>query len=159
MTLFKKKNCDYTCRIVGKMASPLKFMAPFQKTTTNEMKSKWYTVLATSKKIRRVAQSDVTKFSWKTHRFYWGCPCIPDPKHPERKKIGDVCTLLFKQSVLKTCDQRNDKWAEEVRMRVLDCHDLVALEARYHITCIERFSRNKDQKSSNTTTVGRPVCN
>ena len=44
-------------------------------------------------------------------------------------------------------------------MRVLDCHDLVVLEARYHITCIERFSRNKGQNSSNTTIVGRPVCN
>ena len=42
-------------------------------------------------------------------------------------------------------------------MRVLDGHDLVASEPRYHITCIERFSLNKDQKSSNATTVGR--CN
>ena len=31
-------------------------------------------------------------------------------------------------------------------MRVLDCHDLVASEARYHITCIERFSPIKDIK-------------
>ena len=41
-------------------------------------------------------------------------------------------------------------------MRILDCHDLVASEAHYHITCIERFSLNKDQKSS---IYGRPVCN
>ena len=51
-----------------------------------------------------------------THCFYFGSPCVPDPKHPTRKTIRNVCTLPFKQSVLKTCDQRNDKWAEEVRM-------------------------------------------
>ena len=37
--------------------------------------------------------------------------------------------------------------------------DLVAPEARYHVTCIERFSLNKYQKSSNRTTVGQPVYN
>ena len=46
---------------------------------------------------------------------------------------------------MKTCDQRNDKWAEEVRMRVLDRHDLVAPESHYNITCIESFLLNKEQ--------------
>ena len=31
-------------------------------------------------------------------------------------------------------------------MKVLDCHELVASEAPNGITCIERFSFNKDQK-------------
>ena len=44
-------------------------------------------------------------------------------------------------------------------MRGLDCRDLVAPEARYHITFIKRFSLNKYQKSSNASTVGRLVCN
>ena len=44
-------------------------------------------------------------------------------------------------------------------MRVLDCHDFVASEARYHIACIERFSFNKDQKSSYATTVGQILRN
>ena len=65
--------------------------------------------------------------------------------------------MPFKQSVRN--NHRNHKWADEVKMRVLDCHDLVASEARYHITCTERFSLNNDQKSSNATTVGRPACN
>ena len=42
-------------------------------------------------------------------------------------------------------------------MKILDGHDLVASEVRYHITCIECFTLNKDQKSSNATTVERPV--
>ena len=123
------------------------------------MNRKEDTVPTTSKKIRRVTRSDVTEFSWKTHCFCYGFPCVPDPKHPTRKKPRNFCALPFKQSVLKTFDQRNDKWAEKVRMKVLDCHDLVASEPRYHITCIERFSLNKDQKTSNASTVGRPVCN
>ena len=44
-------------------------------------------------------------------------------------------------------------------MTVLDCHDLAALEARCYITWIERFSLNKDQKSSYATIVKRHVCN
>ena len=96
-----------------------------QKTVTNEMKHKGDTVSTTYKKIRRVTRSDVTEFGWKTHCFYCGSPCVPDAKNPTRKKIRNVFILSLKQSVPKTCDQRNDKWAEEVRMRVLDCHDLV----------------------------------
>ena len=80
-------------------------------------------------------------FSWKTHCFYCGSPCVPDSKHPKRKKIGNGCTLSFKQSVLKTCNERNDKWAEEVRMRVLNCHGLVASEAHYHITLLIKIKR------------------
>ena len=79
------------------------------------------------------------------HCFHCRSPCVPDPKHSERTKTPKVCTLPFKQSVVKTCNQRNDKWVEEVRMRVLDRHDLVASEACLHITCIECFSLNKDQ--------------
>ena len=44
-------------------------------------------------------------------------------------------------------------------MTYLDCHDLAALEARCCITWIERFSLNKDQKSSYATIVKRHVCN
>ena len=44
-------------------------------------------------------------------------------------------------------------------MRGLDCRDLVAPEARYHITFIKRFSLNKDQNVGNAITVGLPVCN
>ena len=44
-------------------------------------------------------------------------------------------------------------------MTVLDCPDLAALEASCCITWIERFSLNKDQKSSYATIVKRRVCN
>ena len=44
-------------------------------------------------------------------------------------------------------------------MSALDCHDLVVSDARYNITCIQRFPLNKDQKSSNAITVAWPICN
>ena len=74
-------------------------------------------------------------------------------------KKRNVCTLPSWQSVLKTCDQRNGKWAYRVQMRVLDCQDLVASEACYRITCIGRFSLNKNQNSSDATTAEQSVCN
>ena len=46
-----------------------------------------------------------------------------------------------------------------MRVTDLDCHDLAALEARCCITWIDRFSLNKDQKSSYTTIAERHVCN
>ena len=44
-------------------------------------------------------------------------------------------------------------------MTDLDCHDLAALEAHFCITWIQRFSLNKDQKSSYATIVKQHVCN
>ena len=81
------------------------------KTITNDMKCKGGTVPTTSKKSRRVRRSDLAESRWKTHCFYCGSPCVPNRKHPEHKRIGNVWILPSKQSVLKTCDQGNDKWA------------------------------------------------
>ena len=65
------------------------------------MKRQGDTVPTTSKILPRITGSDVTEFNWKIRCFCCESPCVPDPKHPERKKIGNVCTLLFK----KTCNQ------------------------------------------------------
>ena len=73
----------------------------------NEMKQIGETVPATSENIRTVKRSEVTELSKKTHSFYWGSPCVPDPKHLERKKL-ETFVLPFMQSVLKMCGQRND---------------------------------------------------
>ena len=51
-----------------------------QKTITNEIKRKGDPVPTTSKKNRRLARSDVTKFSSKTHCFYYVSPCVPNLK-------------------------------------------------------------------------------
>ena len=77
-----------------------------------------------------------------------------DKKHPDRKKVRMVATIPFKDSVLCTCLRRNDKWAEDVRRRLSDCNDLVAVEARYHVSCNVSFG-----KHDNVTNcpLGRPT--
>ena len=72
-----------------------------QKAITNEMNRKEDTVPTTSKKIRRVTRSDVTEFSWKTHCFYCGFPCVPDPKHPTRKKNPETFYIAFQAECTK----------------------------------------------------------
>ena len=74
----------------------------------------------------------------------------------EGKKIGNVCALPFKQSVLMIKEIINGHRKQEW---VLDCNELVASEASSHITCFKCFSLNKYQKSSYATTVWWPVCN
>ena len=41
-------------------------------------------------------------------------------------------TLHFKEQVLLSCLKRNEQINKEVTLRVRSCHDLVAVEARYH---------------------------
>ena len=48
----------------------------------------------------------------------------------------------------------NEKWAEEVRIRALDCHDFVAAEARYRLPCHGDFTTGK---RLSTATPGRSV--
>ena len=48
-------------------------------------------------------------------------------------------TIPFKERLIFACQKRDDEWGEEVRRRVTNCNDLVAVEARYHISCNERF--------------------
>ena len=52
------------------------------------------------------------------------------------------------------CSQRIDDWAREVKYRVLDCHDFVAAEARYHNSCYSRFFLRSADLSA---TPGRPT--
>ena len=65
------------------------------------MNRKEDTVPTTSKKIRRVTRSDVTEFSWKTHCFYYGYPCVPDPIHPTRKKTPKLLCIAFQAECTK----------------------------------------------------------
>jgi hypothetical protein len=39
------------------------------------------------------------------------------------------------------CDGRNDQWSTDVKGRLQNCNDLVAVEAVYHCTCINNFRR------------------
>ena len=68
-----------------------------------------------------------------------------------------VRTIPLSSSVLKCCEERgDDELSVQVKWRVLDCHDVVAAEARYHVSCYRKFTKQQE-KDSNFTSPGRPV--
>ena len=69
-------------------------------------------------------------------------------------KTTNIQKEVIREKILNVCSQRNDKWAEEVRIRALDCHDFVVAEARYHLPCHRDFTTGK---RLSTATPGRPV--
>lgn len=70
-----------------------------------------------------------------------------DQKHPDRWRRVVLCrtadragTKTFKQSVIDTCDKRQDSHGHEVKRRVFSAvSDLHAADARYHKDCFARF--------------------
>ena len=71
-----------------------------------------------------------------------------DPRHPDRWRPFSRCHTAdrgssqktFKQVILETCDRRNDKWGNEVRLRVQGTvSDLHAADAQYHWDCLQSF--------------------
>ena len=57
----------------------------------------------------------------------------------------------FKEQLLSVCDQRNDSWAMEVRVRLNDVrasHDLHAADGRYHEKCRKLFSNKRNVSSA-----------
>ena len=81
-------------------------------------------------------------FNWKECCFTCGNEALLDPKHRDRKT--QVRTLTLKQSVLKICEDRNDKWAFDVKCRLNCCVELVASDAMYHFECYKLFSSNRE---------------
>ena len=83
-------------------------------------------------------------FNWKECCFTCGNEALLDPKHRDRKTLVQFRTLTLKQSVLKICEDRNDKWAFDVKCRLNCCVELVASDAMYHFECYKLFSSNRE---------------
>ena len=80
-------------------------------------------------------------FNFKSQCFYCGTECIFDKKHPDRNKFIEVRTIstnIHKQT-LAICEARDDVTSKTVETRLLSVNDLVAAEARYHISCRTKF--------------------
>ena len=45
----------------------------------------------------------------------------------------------------------------KVKRRVLERHDLVAAEARYHVSCYRKFMKQQQPEKDNVTSPGRPL--
>ena len=87
---------------------------------------------------KRYTRTQSSKFNWKDNCLFCGETCVEDKKHPDRKKMQMATTIPFKERLIFVCQKRDDEWGgEEVRRRVTNCNDLVAVEARYHISCTD----------------------
>ena len=58
------------------------------------------------------------------------------------------------KTLISCCLNRSDIWANEVHTRLLSCNDLVAEEAIYHISYMNRF---RLQKNTSDKSSGRPI--
>ena len=65
-------------------------------------------------------------------------------KYSNRSKgLQKVGTLSFKTSLLNKCQERADKWADDVLRRLSSSIDLVASDATYHGQCESNFLKKK----------------
>ncbi|KAG0724833.1 hypothetical protein GWK47_039789 [Chionoecetes opilio] len=99
---------------------------------------------------KRARRSEQLKFNFFEHCIFCGedCQVKKDPKHPSRWKPAYLCRqvnrpekkMSLKTETLAKCDERNDDWAAQVRIRVSgDISDLHAADARYHVACRTNF--------------------
>lgn len=94
-------------------------------------------------------------FNFKSQCFYCGTECIFDKKHPDRNKFIEVRTIStnIHKKTLVICEARDDVTSKTVETRLLSVNDLVAAEARYHISCRTKFENPLQEY----VTPGRPV--
>ena len=86
-----------------------------------------------------------------THSF-----TIKDEKqHPRRNDSRIVETLPFRESLLITCQKRNDEWGTQSLNLNSTCIDLVAVEGRYHKSCHTNFLLDKTPGKPKQS-LGRP---
>ena len=86
--------------------------------------------------------------------FYCNETCIADTKHPDRNKFEEVRTkdIAIYKLTLNIFKIRKDDLAKHIELRLLQINDLVAAEARYHVT----YKKNSENAFS-VSTPGRPV--
>ena len=101
---------------------------------------------------KRSRRSTERGFSFKENCIFCGEACLPlDPRHPDRWRRVIMCRTAdqgnsqstFKDAILQTCELQNDKWADEVRSRVLlALSDLHPADGKYHKACLSAFKCN-----------------
>lgn len=70
-----------------------------------------------------------------------------------KRKSSDmpVFPVEFKDTVLKSCDERGDAWAATMKACVLHVHDLHAADAVYHQVCSINFRTKKQMPADHQT--------
>ena len=85
--------------------------------------------------------------------FFCDKPCKFDQLHPDRTDWLQVRTLPLQDKLISICQERKDKRSEEICKKLLNIHDLVAAEGRYHKKCKSNFYVGP---LKSTETPGRP---
>ena len=63
----------------------------------------------------------------------------------------------LKEHLLAKCEERKDKWAGEVRLRIQGApSDLHAADARYHLDCRTQFVAEKSVKAAASVSMSVP---
>lgn len=82
-------------------------------------------------------------FNFKTDCFFCGTNVDLEDQKRRQGDVFRVTTLETKHTVLQTCFERKEEWAEVVRTRILRVHDLPAADAIYHQACNVNFRTKK----------------
>ena len=85
-------------------------------------------------------------------------------KEKKSRSVYRVTLLDVQDVVRRVCEERADDWAEEVRARILQVHDLPAADAIYHQSCSSNFRTKKqipstfsfEQPSTRKQKIGDP---
>ena len=112
----------------------------------------------TRKKSSRGKPTKRLRSSVETPGFDWKSSCFlccekKDENHVRRDPIITVQTLPIRQNLIERAKERNDDWGNQVLEKLLVCNDLVAEEAVYHVSCMNKFRLHTPRSEKK----GRPV--
>ena len=113
---------------------------------------------------RPARRSGSQQFDFKTHCLYCGRFIDEEYERKKSRSVYRVTSLDVQDVVRRVCEERADDWAEEVRTRILQVHDLPAADAIYHQSCSSNFRTKKqipstfsfEQPSTKKQKIGRP---
>ena len=83
---------------------------------------------------KKLRSSSEVSFNWKSECFL--CSKKADKKN---STVYQVTTLPLRNNLITCCKSRIDDWGNTVKDRLECCIDLVAEEAVYHISCMNKF--------------------
>ena len=168
-TQSKRRNDKLHSRLVL-MTSPRKNKLKFHDACISTYSSKLHIKRSIIKQkqsdgpaAKRGRRSSSKGFNLKEHCLFCGeaCSLVVDPKHPSRWRTAYLCRTSdrkeresYKATLLKICDERQDEWSAQVRVRLNDSRassDLHAADARYHEDCRKGFTGKRANASSESS--------
>lgn len=81
------------------------------------------------------------------------------PNGKSKQTVFHVKKLQFRETIIRIINERKDDWAQEVRLRIQNEADLVAVKAIYHQQCNVNFrtNRNIPNTENKSAKKGAPI--